>query len=753
MANPLYVVFVWHMHQPFYKDTETGQYSLPWVRLHAAKDYLHLAEVIADFPDVHQTINVVPSLVEQLQDYAEGRAVDPALAVSQKEHLTLEDKRFLLDSFFSINWDRFVWPVPRYAQLARLREAANGAVDLLSDTFWTDLIVWFNLAWIDPAARRKDPTLRALVEKGQVYDRADVAAVLAYHRDACSKVLPTYRRLAERGQIELSTTPFFHPILPLIISTDSASEARPDVQLPRLAFRHPDDAWEHLTRALDLHQQVFGRPPRGIWPAEGAVSQAMIELVSRLPEIQWVATDEHVLARALGSRFDRDGYGHLLDPAPLCQPYRIKGLPTAIFFRDQTLSDRIGFVYQHMESVDAADDLVDRLLTIWQKLQFDDRPHVVSIILDGENCWESYPNNGEDFLRRLFTRLSTEPRLRAVTPSEVLERFEALPVLEKLPAGSWIGSNFDTWIGEPDQNQAWEYLALARRSLVRWQNDPQRCTEDDQRRERAWRALLVAEGSDWFWWYYSRNHFGYADPFDVAFRQHLANVYRVIGEDVPPWLSQPINGHAPERRRDVSDLLAIPMLSGSAEASDDWAGAGFVEPEVSSGAMQQGATFFRRLYFGYDATNLYTRLETATPLAGHDIVVYLGAEDLAPTNRLAQQIHDVCDDDALSGISWQIRVPPAPGEGITTERADGNGRWVLSEAHAEAAVGDRAAEISIAWADLGLSWGRKVFIIAAAARDGEVIETLPRRCPVAFDLVEKPAARSGGSAAEGDPRA
>src|SRR5579884_293052 len=533
------------MHQPFYKNTETGQYSLPWVRLHAAKDYLHLAEIIADYPDVHQTINVVPSLVEQLLDYAEGRAVDPALALSQKEHLTLEDKRVLLDSFFSINWDRFVWPVPRYAQLARLREATNGAAELLSDAYWTDLIVWFNLAWIDPSARRKDPKLPPLVEKGQGFDRSDIATVLAYHRDACSKVLPAYRRLAERGQIELSTTPFFHPILPLIISTDSAREARPDVQLPRLAFRHRDDAREQLTRALHLHEQVFGHPPRGIWPAEGAVSQAMIELVSALPEIRWVATDEHVLARAIGARFDRDGYGHLLDPKPLCQPYRISGFPIAVFFRDQTLSDRIGFVYQHMESVEAADDLVERLLNIWQKLQFDDRPHVVSIILDGENCWEAYPNNGDDFLRRVFTRLSTEPRLRAVTPSEILDRVDALPLLDTLPAGSWIGSNFDTWIGEPDQNQAWEYLALARRSLVRCQSSRPDVAADDPRRERAWRALLVAEGSDWFWWYYSRNHFGHANPFDVAFRQHLANVYRVIGEDVPAWLSQPINGHAP----------------------------------------------------------------------------------------------------------------------------------------------------------------------------------------------------------------
>lgn len=752
MANPLHVVFIWHLHQPFYKDTETGQYSLPWVRLHAAKDYLHLAEIIRDYPDVHQTINVVPSLLEQLEDYAAGRAVDPALAVSQKSHLTREDKRYLLEHFFSINWDRFVWPVPRYAQLARLREAANGAVELFGDAFWTDLIVWFNLAWIDPSARRRDPRLRALVEKGENFDQSDVATVLAFHQEACAKVIPAYRQLAEQGQVELSTTPFFHPILPLIIDTRSAREARPNVELPRIGFRHRDDALEHLERAIRLHEKVFGHRPRGIWPAEGAVSQAMIELVSTLPDLRWIATDEHVLARALGTRFDRDGYGHLLDPSDLCQPYRVRGLAPTVFFRDQTLSDRIGFVYQHMDSVAAADDLVDRLLHVSRKLESDQRPHVVSIILDGENCWEAYPNNGDDFLRRLFERLSAEPRLRTATPSEVIDQFGTTPTLERLPAGSWIGSNFDTWIGEPDQNRAWDYLALARSSLMHWEKIQQPSARDEGRRERAWHALLVAEGSDWFWWYYSRNRFGDTNPFDVAFRQHLANVYRVIGEDVPAWLSQPIDGHAPERRRDVTDLMTLPTLSGDSQASVEWAVAGFVEPETSTGAMQQGTTFFRRLYFGFDATSLYFRIETIAPIDGRDLLIYLGAQDLGPANRIPR-LADGSGDGTKAGFGWQLRVSGRPGQPVRAARADGGGRWVPSAVSVEAVVGENAAEVRVPWADLGLAWGSNVYVTASAMRDGETIEALPSRCSADFRLVERHAAGRDGSPAEGVPRA
>ena len=207
MAHPLYVCFVWHMHQPSYKDTTSGEYTLPWVRLHATKDYLHVAELIADYPEIHQTINVVPSLGEQILDYGAGRAVDRALALSEKHDLTLAEKKEILDSFFSLNWDRFLWPVPRYALLARLRELVGSDAALLSDAYFRDLKVWFNLGWLDPSLRERDPGLRALVEKAENFDQADLELVLNYHRDTCARVLPAYRRLSEAGQVELSTSP------------------------------------------------------------------------------------------------------------------------------------------------------------------------------------------------------------------------------------------------------------------------------------------------------------------------------------------------------------------------------------------------------------------------------------------------------------------------------------------------------------------------------------------------------------------
>lgn len=748
MPNPLYVSFVWHLHQPFYKDTETGQYFLPWVRLHAVKDYLHLADILRDYPTVRQTINVVPSLLVQLQDYADGNATDPSLEVSQKLSLTARDKKLLLEGFFSINWDRFVWPVPRYAQLARLREAAQGDLDLLGERFWLDLIVWFNLAWVDPSARLRDWRLRSLVAKGRDYDREDVAAVLAYHREACARVIPAYRELAERGQVELSTTPFFHPIAPLLIDTASARDARPDVALPDSRYRHADDAREQLDRAIRFHEQVFGRGPRGIWPAEGAVSQGLIELASEFPQVSWLATDEHILERALGTRFQRDGYGHLTDPKPLCQPYRVDGLPSAVFFRDQTLSDKIGFAYQHLDSMQAADDLIDRLLNIWQKVRQDSQPRVVSIILDGENCWESYPNNGDDFLRGLFDRFGREPRLQTITPAEYLDRFGATAVLDRLPAGSWIGANFDTWIGEPSQNRAWDLLASARARLDEWERDhqsigntPSQAGDVQERRTRARLALMVAQGSDWFWWYYSHNRFGNERAFDVAFRRHLGNVYRAIGAKVPERLDRPIDGKAAPRQRAFSGWLAVSRLTNAPIASDEWAGAGFVEPETSTGAMQAGKSSFRRMYFGCDRDRVYARLETSGPLRDEGIRLYVGGDDASPGILVPVTPTQVNGSSPASSFQWKLVLAPDADPRRRVFRAGHAGTWEQASEEFGAVFGESVVEIEIERRAIGVGPDAEVRLLAVAMREGGALEALPTKGPVSIRLTVGDAGR------------
>jgi len=763
LALPLNVAFVWHMHQPYYKCNLTEAYTLPWVRLHATKDYLHMAEVLAEHPRIHQTFNFVPSLVEQLRDYAAGRAPDRCLVVSRKEQLTDDDKAFILSFFFSINWDRFVRRYPRYWQLLRVRGELGGDVGLLSDVYWRDLIAWFNLVWIDPSYLLRDAELSALVEKGRGFSRADIDLILEKHRRICAAVLPLYKELADAGQVELTTSPYYHPILPLLDDTRSARVASPGLPLPSTLSAYPEDAREQIRQAAELHVEVFGRPPRGVWPPEGAVSGPAIGLLSSrnlFPNgggFQWVATDEGILARSLGTSFPRDGYGSLLDPRPLYQPYRwvmadrrqvmgdrgrgedqppnpnTQHLTPALVFRDQVLSDRIGFVYKHWAPKDAAADLVGRLDAMADKLADDPEHYLAPIILDGENCWEEYANNGHDFLHALYSRIESDPKLRAVTVSEHLDAHPPRRALTRIHAGSWIASNLETWIGEPAQNRAWEYLALARSRLTAWQREAG--IEDVRTLEAAWKELYIAEGSDWFWWYYSRNSLGEVQPFDADFRAHLANIYWIMGLPSPAWLSRPIVSPPPERARSISAYVS-PRLAADEPAPPEWAGAGYVEPEVSTGAMQRAATLLRRLYFGYNPAELCLRVEANADLGSHAVAVYFASERGERGNaHVRWGAEDPQVESHGLSLDWEVAVAPGASS-ATISRAAGNDLWETVRSRQAVAAGQRVLELRVPLADLGLELGDTVSLVVAVARGGVLVETLPTSGAVSFTLAE-----------------
>jgi alpha-amylase/alpha-mannosidase (GH57 family) len=690
------------MHQPFYRQSTDGRYGLPWVRLHAVKDYLHIAHVITDYPTVRQTINVVPSLGQQILEYAAGTALDRVLELSLKlaqsdARLSDDERREILESFFSINWDHFVLPVPRFSQLARMREAAHGDPTLFSTQYFVDLAVWYNLAWIDPKERSRDPVLRALTEKGAGFDRSDLSTVLEKHREICGAVIPAYRALAQRNQIEITTSPYFHPILPLLIDSYSARESSPGLPLPHLRFHYPADAARQIADAIAFHERTFGEPPKGLWPPEGAISLAAVRLVGSFPGIGWVASDEHVLARSLGRTIDRDEYGHARQPDTLYRPYVADDGP-AIFFRDQALSDRVGFAYQHWNSVDAANDLVERLLHVQRALETVGPrkvPPVVSIVLDGENCWETYPNNGDDFLRALFARLAREPSLTTITPSQYLasepglrERLERLPAL---PAASWISSNLETWIGEPDQNRAWEYLTATRRHFDAW--EMQHGHEHEAARARARHALYSAEGSDWFWWYYSHNRVSSIDAFDRHFREELATVFRETSQPTPEWLDHPVHGHAAARTREMLGPISPLPLTAPPEAGPEWAEAAYVDLEQSTGSMQVGSRPLRRTYCGYDASNLYVRVEVGPEVSPESVGVFIAERDRSRT--------------------WRLRVRRSPDDCVELIARHELGEWTSVHAEVRVAAGLRAVELAVNWSELGLRRGSSVEVTAA----------------------------------------
>jgi len=733
LTHPLYVAFVWHMHQPYYKSGQDGEYILPWVRLHAVKDYLHMAELLAEHPDVRVTINLVPSLIEQIVEYASGRATDRLQTLALQENWTSEEKAYLLANCFSIHWDNIIRRYPRYWQLLQLRQNARDDALLFAQDYYRDLVTWFNLAWIDPNWLERDPLLRRLVEKGRHFSRKDVQTLLDKQREIVGRILPAYRELQARGQLELAVSPYYHPILPLVMDNRYARRASPGLPLPDVPFAHPEDASEQIRRAVELYREHFGRRPRGLWPSEGAVCP---EIVFRLAAegLQWFASDEAVLALSRGEWVQRDGYGHVTNPHLLYQPYRthVGDRPPIAIFRDRLLSDRIGFVYKEWNGRQAAEDLVHRLHRIRENLNDPHQPYLVSIILDGENCWEEYEHNGDVFLHHLYRLLAEDPNLETVTVGEHLAEHPPRAGLHNLHTGSWINHNLETWIGELEQNRAWEYLARTRDRLCAWHREYPLLDLDVL--ERAWQAIYIAEGSDWFWWYYSRNASDQDLLFDQAFRDHLASVYTTLGLPVPHWLEEPITGLAAPIHYRLPAAYITPHLSAAPAPSLEWTGAGFLDPLPSSGAMQRGHTAVRRLYYGYNPADLFLRLEMNEPLTPYQVAFYLTAPGQRKVN---QRLRFADTNPALGpsgvGLAWEILLPEERHEAVLY-RADGQEVWRAVANLSAVAVGERVVELAISLKGVGLQLGNNVELVVALYHDGVLVEAMPASDTLSFVL-------------------
>ncbi|MBI1976710.1 MAG: glycoside hydrolase [Candidatus Omnitrophica bacterium] len=537
MTRPLYLAIVWHMHQPSYLDLTSGKMILPWVRLHACKDYLDMVEILSEFHGVKVTFNLVPSLMDQLELYSQRpKDADAYLELSYKDadHLTELEKHFILDHFFQANLEGMIQPYWRYFELYEKNQIAKQHSETirLSSIFtsqdFRDLQVWFNLAWVDPKYRGGDSFLKKLVKKGEQFTEQEKCRLLEIQIELVKRILPAYRRFQQENRIEVSVSPYYHPILPLLYDVSAAKEAFPAVSMPKEIFQHPEDARWQIESAVNRYREVFGTNPRGFWPSEGSVSQAILPFIAN-EGFQWIASDEQVLFNSLQKRRT----AHLL-----YRPYRCPkpSDSMAILFRDHNLSDLIGFTYSRWPAEKAAENLINHLKNIQHYLakKGSQQPYLATLILDGENAWEYYPNDGADFLRAFYGRLSKMgEEVITTTPSEYLQKFPAQKALRALKPGSWIDGNFNVWIGDKEKNLSWDYLAWARRDLERLETVPTTIG-------LAWRALAMAQGSDWNWWYGNTHFTPYKEVFDKLYRHYLAMVYQYSGQEIPEWLSIPI---------------------------------------------------------------------------------------------------------------------------------------------------------------------------------------------------------------------
>ena len=713
MPTPLNVVIVWHMHQPYYKDPLKNEYALPWTYLHGIKDYFDMPAIVEDTPGAKAVFNLVPSLIEQLLEYASGAAVDPYLVKGKADPsgLSEDDRVFLLENFFSANRQNMIEPSRRYLELLYMAGdgkpgSAAERVRHFSDQDLLDLQVWFFLAWTGEAARRRYPAFADLIAKGENFTAADKELLFATQLDVLQAIVPLYRRLHEEGRIELSVTPYYHPIMPLLCDFKTAQTAMPRVALPAASFRHPEDARAQIRRGITYFREIFGFTPTGMWPSEGSVSNETLSIITECG-ISWIATDEEILEKSL------DG-GLGAGKERLYRPWRYSSNQGEIgaFFRDHQLSDLIGFTYSQWEAGRAVADLVGRLNAIKSRLGGDGR--VVPIILDGENAWEYYPDNAYYFLQGMYRGIAESATLRLTTCSEVLKETRFYGRLRTIFPGSWINGNYGIWIGHPEENLAWDLIAQARdaarsgNTLVAAALESGE-TSADATAEAICRSLYAAEGSDWFWWYGDDHFSPHSDHFDRLFRQHLMNIYRLLGQDAPRRLLEPIKKKNPAGLIREPAAFIDPEINGRVSDYFEWLAAGLYDLTRQGSAMHSSDRMLQSLYYGYNRKSFFIRIDGVLELS-----------------RLLKE-NDVLYLHLIHDHEYRLPLQMKNDGGVLLVKE--NGAWTPTSGYCHWKIA-KTCEISIPLSSIPLAAGSKLFVSVTLVRDNEEAGRWPSDAPL-----------------------
>jgi alpha-amylase/alpha-mannosidase (GH57 family) len=648
-------------------------------------------------------------------------------------------------------------PYPRYRELFERRGWAHTdseiarAAHYFGEQDWRDLQTWYNLTWIDPLHVEKSPHLQALLAKGRDFSEDDKISVLEFHKTLLSQMAGTYKSAQDRGQIEITVSPYYHPILPLIMDTNLARVARPDLTLPSRRFSQPEDARQHVKLAVHQYERLFGRKPRGMWPSEGSVAPEILPLLQEYG-IEWIASDEEVLAQSTGQPIQRELSGVLKNPGHLYRPWVAshENAQLSMVFRDHFLSDLIGFQYSNWRPEDAVNDLMRRLEETARSTADHaiEQPVLVPIILDGENCWEHYAQDGLPFLRELYGRLSDHPLIGTTTIGGFIRQYPPQNRLPRLHAGSWINHDYGVWIGHPEDNTSWDYLHEVW-ELVTNHIEARPPQLDMEKACLAMKELLIAEGSDWNWWYGDEHSSGIDDEFDQLYRDHLMNACLLVGLEPPPFLHIPIkkSGTSSVRVREPRALLH-PVIDGRNTTYYEWFAAGQYNPTVGGGSMHQASLNIRGIQWGFDRSKFHFRIDVDRTLLRP-----------APHEDVDVTLHIIRGDDAW-GVT--IGIPCDPGEpsptpspdrqassssfrlmalgatagsvGVTArlEKSIHGRREFLQETRPVAV--DQIVEFSLPFEDISVEAGNRIYFYAGLEVNGREIERCPTSRPIETEV-------------------
>ena len=602
----LSVAIYWHMHQPVYEIE--GTYLMPWVRLHAVKDYLDMVLFLDKYPKLKLNIDVVPALVDAIIDYCNGaNDIHSELTTSEIENLTEEEKSFILNNFFSPKFETMLFKSENYKKLYQKRFSKDvHNTKEFDNRELSDLMALFNLVWIDPIHFSRYPKLAELWKKQYNYTLEDRIEIIEIHRQIMREIIPTYRKYIQTGRLELTTSPYYHAILPILV--DAKGSIKKSMTLDGLpaTLGMSDDAKIQVKNALDRIEEVFGVRPQGMWPPELCVGPKTLALLAK-EGLKWTISDEGILSNSINFDFIRDFKGNLADPYHLLKTYEYqsKNGTIDVIFRDRSIPNLINFEYAGIDSKMAASDLYDKIKVVQNKLLVSpDEKHMLTLALDGENCWENYQNDGNDFLENIYSYIENDDSLETVLISDYISKDSHKKSLNKIYTGSWIDTSFQYWIGEPTKNKAWAYVKNTKNDLELFEKENKKHPNLDA----AQKELLIAEGSDWFWWYGEPNNSGQDFVFDYMFREHLKNVYILLGLEPPEYLNNSLITKIEIPFKHPTAAIS-PRMDGSNESQDDWYHSGNIS--LLDGPVFRESKIVDKIMFGCDSDNIYFRLNIA----------------------------------------------------------------------------------------------------------------------------------------------